>query len=104
MRVVQKSLTSADRIGLAIPRRYRDQVEKLKFLNTLTTQSIPQLASAEYLAHDGYEHHLRRVRKVYEQQAKVMTATVTRFFPEGTRTSQPMGQLAMRGRRNSERH
>ncbi len=86
-----KSLTSAYRIGWAMPGRYREQVEKLKFLNTLTTPSIPQLAIAEYLAHDGYEHHLRRVRKAYEQQAKLMTATVTRFFPEGTRTSQPMG-------------
>lgn len=86
-----KSLTSAYRIGWAIPGRYRDQVEKLKFLNTLTTPSIVQLAIAEYLEHDGYEHHLRRVRKVYAQQAKLMAATVKRFFPEGTRTSHPMG-------------
>jgi DNA-binding transcriptional MocR family regulator len=34
---------------------------------------------------------LRRVRKVYAQQANLMTATIKRFFPEGTRTSQPMG-------------
>ncbi|HEV7855965.1 MAG TPA: PLP-dependent aminotransferase family protein [Herminiimonas sp.] len=86
-----KSLTSAYHIGWAMPGRYRDQVEKLKFLNTLTTPSIPQLAIAEYLEHDGYEHHLRHVRKVYAQQANLMRATVMRFFPEGTRTSQPMG-------------
>ena len=86
-----KSLTSAYRIGWAIPGRYRDQVEKLKFLNTLTTPSIPQLAIAEYLEHDSYEHHLRRVRKVYAQQANLMAAIVKRFFPEGTRTSHPMG-------------
>ncbi|HTH93693.1 MAG TPA: PLP-dependent aminotransferase family protein [Rhodocyclaceae bacterium] len=86
-----KSLTSAYRVGWAIPGRYRYQVEKLKFLNTLTTPSIPQIAIAEYLAHDGYEHHLRHVRKTYAQQAKMMRAAVERFFPEGTRTSQPMG-------------
>jgi len=84
-----KSLTSAYRIGWAIPGRYRDQVEKLKFLNTLTTPSIQQLAIAEYLEHDGYEHHLRRVRKVYAHQANLMTATVKRFFPEGTRSPGP---------------
>jgi DNA-binding transcriptional MocR family regulator len=86
-----KSLTSAYRIGWAMPGRYREQVEKLKFLNTLTTPSIPQLAIAEYLKNDGYEHHLRRVRKAYAQQANLMTAAVRRCFPEGTRTSHPMG-------------
>ncbi|TKC86286.1 PLP-dependent aminotransferase family protein [Trinickia terrae] len=86
-----KSLTSAYRIGWAIAGRFHEQVEKLKFLNTLTTPSIPQLAIAEYLKNDGYEHHLRRVRKVFAQQASLMTATVKRFFPEGTRTSHPMG-------------
>ncbi len=86
-----KSLTSAYRIGWAMPGRYREQVEKLKFLNTLTTASIPQLAIAEYLRNDGYEHHLRRVRKVYAQQANLMMAAVQRWFPAGTRMSRPMG-------------
>ncbi|MEM5344252.1 PLP-dependent aminotransferase family protein [Paraburkholderia azotifigens] len=86
-----KTLTSAYRIGWAMPGRYREQVEKLKFLNTLTTPSIPQLAIAEYLKQDGYEHHLRKLRKGLAQRAKLMTAMVTRFFPEGTRVSHPMG-------------
>jgi DNA-binding transcriptional MocR family regulator len=86
-----KSLSAAYRIGWAIPGRYRDQVEKLKFLNTLTMPSIPQRATAEYLKNEGYEHHLRHVRKIYAQQANLMSAMVKRFFPEGTRTSQPKG-------------
>jgi DNA-binding transcriptional MocR family regulator len=86
-----KTLTSAYRIGWAMPGRYREQVEKLKFLNTLTTPSIPQLAIAEYLKQDGYEHHLRKLRKGLAQRAKLMTTMVTRFFPEGTRVSHPMG-------------
>ncbi|WP_343585185.1 PLP-dependent aminotransferase family protein [Herbaspirillum sp.] len=86
-----KTLTSAYRIGWTLPGRYRDQVEKLKFLNTLTTPSIPQLAIAEYLERDGYDHQLRRLRKTYEQNARLMRHTVTRFFPEGTRVSNPEG-------------
>ena len=86
-----KSLTSAYRIGWAMPGRYRDRVEKLKFLNTLTSPSIPQLAIAEFLERDGYEHHLRRIRKAYAQQASLMKAIVSRFFPEGTRISNPAG-------------
>jgi DNA-binding transcriptional MocR family regulator len=34
---------------------------------------------------------LRHVRKVYRQQARIMTALVLRFFPVGTRVSSPQG-------------
>jgi len=86
-----KTLTAAYRIGWALPGRYRDQVEKLKFLNTLTTPPIPQLALAEFLEREGYEHHLRRVRKSYAQQASLMRNVVLRFFPAGTKVSEPAG-------------
>jgi DNA-binding transcriptional MocR family regulator len=86
-----KSLAPTARIGWALPGRYRDEVEKLKFLNTLTTSSVTQLAIAEYLKKDGYEHHLRRLRSFYRQQAHLMSAMVQRFFPAGTRLSTPRG-------------
>jgi DNA-binding transcriptional MocR family regulator len=86
-----KSLTASYRIGWALPGRYRAQVEKLKFLNTLTTPSVPQVAVADYLRQDGYDRHLRHVRKVYRQQASIMSAMVQRFFPAGTRISAPQG-------------
>jgi DNA-binding transcriptional MocR family regulator len=86
-----KSLTASYRIGWAMPGRYRAQVEKLKFLNTLTTPSVPQVAVADYLRQDGYDRHLRHVRKFYRQQARLMSAMVQRFFPAGTRISTPQG-------------
>ena len=86
-----KSLSASYRIGWALPGRYRAQLEKLKFLNTLTTPSVPQVALADYLRHDGYDRHLRRLRRFYRQQARLMRAMVQRFFPAGTRTSDPQG-------------
>ncbi len=86
-----KSLTSAYRVGWAIPGRYRAQVEKLKFLNTLATPTIPQRAIAEYLTQGGYERHLRRVRRSLQQQRDLMRHFVLRFFPEGTQVSEPNG-------------
>ncbi|UMR29653.1 PLP-dependent aminotransferase family protein [Massilia sp. MB5] len=86
-----KSLTANYRIGWALPGRYTAQVEKLKFLNTLTTPSLPQLAIADYLQRDGYDRHLRQVRKGYAQRARMMAAAVLRFFPAGTRVSEPQG-------------
>jgi DNA-binding transcriptional MocR family regulator len=86
-----KSLTANYRIGWALPGRYTAQVEKLKFLNTLTTPTLPQMAIADYLQNDGYDRHLRKVRKGYEQRARMMAAAVLRFFPAGTRVSEPQG-------------
>jgi DNA-binding transcriptional MocR family regulator len=86
-----KSLSPVLRIGWALTGRYKTRVEELKFLNTLTTSSIPQLAIAEYLKHDGFDHHLRRIRKAYAQQANIMAAAIRRFFPAETRVSHPMG-------------
>ena len=86
-----KSLSSAQRVGWALAGRYRGKVEELKFLNTLATSSFPQLAIAEYLQNDGYEQHLRRTRKAYAQQARIMAAAVLRFFPAGTKISHPQG-------------
>jgi len=52
---------------------------------------VPQVAVADYLRQDGYDRHLRHVRKVYRQQASIMSAMVQRFFPAGTRISAPQG-------------
>nr|WP_229259327.1 PLP-dependent aminotransferase family protein [Duganella aceris] len=86
-----KTLSPSYRIGWALPGRYRAQVEKLKFLNAINTAALPQLAIAEYLQNDGYDYHLRKVRKTYAQQASIMAAAVSRFFPQGTSVSQPAG-------------
>lgn len=86
-----KSLTTHYRIGWALPGRFAAQVEKLKFLNTLATPALPQLAIADYLQQGGYDRHLRQVRKGYEQRARMMAAAVLRFFPAGTRVSEPQG-------------
>lgn len=86
-----KSLTAAYRVGWALPGRYTAQVEKLKFLNTLATSSLPQMAIAEYLQNNRYDAHLRKMRKHLAQQARIMSTAVRRFFPIGTRISEPKG-------------
>lgn len=86
-----KSLTSGWRLGWTLPGRFHQQVEKLKFLNTPSMPSLPQLAIAEYLRADGYDYHLRRLRKTLAQQASIMAAAVLRFFPDGTSVSTPSG-------------
>ncbi len=71
---------------------YEEQArEHLKFLNTLATSAIQQLAIVEYLTHDGWDQHLRRVRQTLAQRADIMISAVRRFFPAETRLSRPQG-------------
>lgn len=86
-----RCLTHRHRIGWALPGRFRQQVEKLKFLSAITTPPSVQLALAEYLRNDGYDHHLRRLRRRIAQNASIMEAAVRRFFPDGTRAHTPTG-------------
>ena len=86
-----KSLSSSFRVGWAVAGRYQQAVEKLKFLNTLTTPPLAQLAIARYLENDGFDHHLRALRKTLAQHAAMMGSMVKRFFPDSTRISTPQG-------------
>lgn len=86
-----KSLTASQHIGWMLPGRYRAQVEALKLFNTLGTPVLPQLAIAQYLRQDGYDFHLRRLRRHLSQQARMMVAAVSRFFPPGTHVTPPAG-------------
>lgn len=90
-----RCLTHRHRIGWALPGRFRQQVEKLKFLSAITTPASVQLALAEYLQHDGYDHHLRRLRRRIAQNASIAESAVHRFFPAGTRVHTPEGGYLM---------
>ena len=86
-----KSLTAGVRIGWALAGRYREKVEQLKFINTHSTSALAQQGVAAYLANDGWDLHLRGVRQTLQERSALMRSMVRRFFPEGTRLSQPAG-------------
>lgn len=88
---VSKTLAPGARVGWCAPGRYLEQVKQLKFCNTLATATLPQLAIAEYLAHGGYGRQLRKMRRLYAEQIELITGSVQRNFPPGTRASRPAG-------------
>lgn len=49
------------------------------------------MAVAGFLHHGGYDRHLRQVRSAYARQVAVMTRAVSKYFPKGTRVTQPRG-------------
>jgi DNA-binding transcriptional MocR family regulator len=86
-----KTLAPGYRVGWCAPGRYQARVEHLKHTTSIATATLPQLAIAEFLATGGYEHHLRKVRRVYAEQVRLMTDAIARYFPEGTKVTRPQG-------------
>jgi DNA-binding transcriptional MocR family regulator len=90
-----KTLSPGYRVGWVAPGRFKERVEFLKFVNTSATPSLPQMAIAEFLQSGGYDHHLRKIRKVYAAQMQLMTDAITRHFPAGTKLTRPTGGMCL---------
>ncbi|QLC73270.1 PLP-dependent aminotransferase family protein [Pseudomonas sp. LPB0260] len=86
-----KTLVPGLRVGWIAAGRYQPQILHLKYIGTGMTAQLPQLALAEFIAAGHYEPHLRRMRSQYARNRNRMTDWVSRYFPGGTRVSQPHG-------------
>jgi DNA-binding transcriptional MocR family regulator len=90
-----KTLSPGYRVGWTAPGRFKAKVEFLKFVNTSATASLPQMAIAEFLQNGGYDHHLRRIRRFYAAQMRLMTEAISRYFPKGTKVTRPGGGMCL---------
>jgi DNA-binding transcriptional MocR family regulator len=86
-----KCLAPGYRVGWVAPGRFKHAVERLKFMTSISTASLPQAAVAEYLKHGGYERHLRRLRQRLSAAMPAMAQAVAAYFPSGTRITRPGG-------------
>src|SRR5712671_2886738 len=90
-----KTLSPGARVGWVAPGRFKARVEFLKFVNTSATASQPQMAIAEFLQNGGYDHHLRKIRRLYAAQMQQMSEAITRYFPAGTKLTRPSGGMCL---------
>jgi DNA-binding transcriptional MocR family regulator len=58
-----KSLAPGFRVGWIAPGKFKDRVEQIKRVTTVGNPTLPQLAVAEFLANENFDHHLRRLRR-----------------------------------------
>jgi DNA-binding transcriptional MocR family regulator len=86
-----KCLAPGYRVGWAAPGRFKDAVERLKFMTTLTTASLPKATIAEYLKHGGFDRHLRGLRHNLSVQLQQMRQALASHFPAGCRITRPEG-------------
>ena len=86
-----KCLAPGYRVGWAVPGRFKDSVERLKFMTSLTTASLPQVAIAEYLKHGGFDRHLRNLRENLLVQRQFMRRALESQLPPGCSMTRPEG-------------
>ncbi|HEY6837758.1 MAG TPA: PLP-dependent aminotransferase family protein [Geobacteraceae bacterium] len=90
-----KTLAPGYRVGWIVPGRFRERIEHLKALFNIATATPTQLAIAEFLANGGYDHHLRKIRRIYARQVGQVRDAILHHFPVGTRVSRPDGGFVL---------
>lgn len=86
-----KTLAPDYRIGWMEAGRHAERVRQLKFAGSGGESALLGEAVAHYLAEGHYALHLRKLRRVYAAQVAAVRGLVARYFPEGTRATQPSG-------------
>jgi DNA-binding transcriptional MocR family regulator len=90
-----KTLSPGMRIGWVVNGKHRPSIERAKYAMNIGAASLPQLVVAEFLSNGGYDHYLRRARKVHEANIHAMKETICRQFPAGTKITRPLGGFVL---------
>ena len=86
-----KVLAPGYRMGWIVAGRWHDRINELKLATSLACATPTQVAVARFLRSGGFDHHLRRLRRIYREQLQLIGDAITRSFPPGTRATRPVG-------------
>lgn len=90
-----KSLAPGYRIGWIAPGPFAQQVMDRKLAYSLCGPVLPQVAIAEFLASGAFDAHMRRLRRLLEENLLRLARAIAADFPAGTRVSRPAGGFAL---------
>ncbi|QKJ85017.1 GntR family transcriptional regulator [Paramixta manurensis] len=86
-----KTVAPGMRIGWVHSANFMRKIASLKYTSTMGTSVLSQAAIAELLRSGGYDAHLRKLRRELSRQINQIRQAVLRYFPAGTRVSEPEG-------------
>lgn len=92
---VSKSLAPGYRVGWIAPGKYKDKILKLKLVHAISSSTVTQEATANFLMNGRYDIHLHKLRQVLYSNYRNYIEAITEYFPEGTKTSRPQGGLTL---------
>ncbi len=91
-----KTVAPGFRLGWVSPGRRHAHVQMAKFINSVGSPELLQLALADFLASGGYDRQLRNLRRVFRDQVSHICTAVTKHFPTGTCITRPAGGFILR--------
>jgi DNA-binding transcriptional MocR family regulator len=74
---------------------HMQSVLERKLAFTLSGPPLLQAAFADFLSSGGYDSHLRRIRRTFEDTIDRMTRAIDKAFPKGTKVSRPSGGFVL---------
>ena len=86
-----KTLAPGYRVGWVTAGRYHDAFLEYKQAWSSATNSISQMAVAEFLSSGQYDRHLVKLRATMSEQIEKGRYLISQYFPEGTSISKPNG-------------
>lgn len=86
-----KTLAPGYRIGWIAPGAHAQRVMERKLAFSLSSPVLPQIALADFLASGAYDAHLRRMRRMLEDNLARLARAVEAGFPGETKLSRPAG-------------
>jgi DNA-binding transcriptional MocR family regulator len=86
-----KCLAPGYRVGWVAGGRFARQIEHLRIMHTLSPATPSVAAIASYLAEDGYDRHLRRMRATLAGYKAAALDAIRGSFPRSTRVAIPEG-------------
>ncbi len=90
-----KSLAPGYRIGWIAPGSLAQRVVDRKLAFSLCSPVLPQVALADFLASGAYDAHMRRLRRLLEENLLRLARAIEASFPTETRVSRPAGGFAL---------
>lgn len=90
-----KTVAPGYRIGWIATGHHMQRVLENKFAFTLCGPALPQAALADFLSSGGYNSHLRRIRRIFEDNIDRMMRVIDKAFPKGTRMTRPVGGFVL---------
>ncbi|MBY0404023.1 MAG: PLP-dependent aminotransferase family protein [Cyanobacteria bacterium] len=88
-----KSLAPGFRVGWVEPGRYLKEVLHMKFMTSISSSILPQIALAQFLESGDYDRHLRNYRRTLYLNSMKMAQAITQYFPKGTHMTHPQGGI-----------
>lgn len=90
-----KTIAPGYRVGWIVAGRHMPKVLETKFATTLCGPALPQAALADFLSSGGYDLHLRRIRRAFQDNLHRMTRAIDMHFPKGTKVTRPRGGFVL---------